>query len=140
MADYFTNFSLIVPLPTEEAQKYALEMALMVNDAKHENEPPVNLPEIIKQEIEDWQFETEAEHESGGWGIWLHSADGGIDAACVFIQHLLQKYNPQGRVEFEWSNDCSKPRLDAFGGGAAIVTASEIKSISTSEWLHLNAA
>ena len=73
-------------------------------------------------------------------GIWLHSADGGIDAACVFIQHLLQKYNPQGRVEFEWSNDCSKPRLDAFGGGAAIVTASEIKSISTSEWLHLNAA
>jgi hypothetical protein len=27
MADYFTNFSLIVPLPTEAAQQYAVDLA-----------------------------------------------------------------------------------------------------------------
>ena len=36
----------------------------------------------------------------------------------------------------EWSNDCSKPRVDAFGGGAAFITARKIKSINTGEWLH----
>jgi len=42
-------------------------------------------------------------------------------------------------VEFEWSNDCSKPRVDAYGGGAVIITARKIKSMSTTEWLRRHA-
>jgi hypothetical protein len=140
MADYYTNFSLVVPLPSEEAQKYALELAHTASNAANGDELPAALPLSIREEVENWTFETEPLHQADGWGIWLRSEHGGIDAVCAFIQHLLQKYNPQGRVEFEWSNDCSKPRLDAYGGGAAIITADEIKSISTGEWLHQNAA
>jgi hypothetical protein len=62
-----------------------------------------------------------------------------MDALCAFIQHLLQKFDPRGRVEFEWSHDCSKPRVDAYGGGAAIITAKRIKSMSTCEWLRKHA-
>jgi len=39
-------------------------------------------------------------------------------------------------VALEWSHDCSKPRVDAFGGGAALITARKIKTINTGEWLH----
>ena len=58
---------------------------------------------------------------------------------CAFLQHLLQKFDPQGCVTFEWSHDCSRPRLDAYGGGAAIVTARKIKTLSTGQWLAENA-
>ena len=73
-------------------------------------------------------------------GLWIHSQDGGVDAICAFLQHLLQKFDPAGAVTFEWSNDCSKPRIDAYGGRAAIVTAEEIQTMSTSAWLRENAA
>ena len=139
MADYFTNFSLLVPLPDEAAQKYALDLASAASSAQMGDEPPDNLPDSIKEVIEDWQFDTEADQSHGARGLWLHSSSGGIDAVCAFIQYLLQKFDPQGRVTFEWSNDCSKPRVDAFGGGAAIVTAQDIKTLSTWGWLQEHA-
>ena len=139
MADYFTNFSLLMPLPDEDARKYALELASAASSAQQGDEPPDNLPDSIREVIEDWQFDAEADQSHDGRGLWLHSDCGGIDAVCAFIRHLLQKFDPQGCVTFEWSNDCSQPRVDAFGGGAAIVTAQEIKTLSTWGWLQEHA-
>ena len=136
MADYFTNFSLLVPLPDEAAQKYALDLAHAATVTYQGDEPPANFPASLAEVIDDWQFDTDADQTSGSLGLWLHSDSGSIDAVCAFIQHLLQKFNPEGRVSFEWSHDCSKPRVDAFGGGAAIITAEEIKSICTNQWLQ----
>ncbi|MGA2542505.1 MAG: hypothetical protein ABSG78_13205 [Verrucomicrobiota bacterium] len=140
MADYFTNFSVVLPLPDEAAQRYALDLANEARRAQQGDEPSEKLPDSIQEVIEDWQFETDAESADGKWGLWLHSEYGGIDAVCAFIQHLLQKFDPKGRVALEWSNDCSKPRLDAFGGGAAFITATEIKTMNTSAWLRQQAA
>ena len=139
MADYFTNFSLLVPLPDEAAQKYALDLASAASSAQQGDEPPDSLPASFAEVIEDWQFDTEADQSPGGRGLWLHSDSGGVDAVCAFIQHLLRKFDPQGCVTFEWSHDCSKPRVDAFGGGAALVTSQEIKTITTWGWLQEHA-
>ena len=136
MADYFTNFSLIVPLPNEAAVQYALELAEQASRIQQGDEMPDNFPASLRDLIEDWQFETDSNEPSNGRGLWLHSSNGGIDAVCAFIQHLLQRLTPAEHVTLEWSNDCSKPRVDAFGGGAALITAGKIKSISTGEWLH----
>jgi len=86
--------------------------------------------------VEDWQFETDVDNSGTNHGLWLHSMYGGVDAVCAFIQHLLQKFDPKSHVTFEWSHDCSKPRVDAYGGGAAFITAKEIKTMSTSAWLN----
>ena len=137
MADYFTKFSLLVPLPNEAAEKQALELAQKARSINQDDEPPDNFPTDLCDVVEDWQFETEA---TQGNGLWLHSENGGIDAACVFIQHLLQQFDPTGHVTLEWSSDCSKPRTDAYGGGAAFITATKIKSINTGEWLHQQVA
>ena len=136
MADYFTNFSLLMALPSEAAEKYALDLA---QQAFHihlgDEEMPGEFPASLRDVVEDWQFDTDAGCPSNGWGLWLHSTDGGIDAVCAFIQHLLERFDPTGSVSLEWSNDCSKPRTDAFGGGAAFITAKKMKSISTGQWL-----
>jgi len=134
MADYFTSFSLVVPLPDEAAQQYALQLAQIMSDAGQDDNLPEHLPQSIREEMENWTFETVP--ASTPHGIWLHSSNGGIDAVCAFIQHLLQRFTPEGHVTLEWSNDCSKPRVDAFGGGAALITARKIKTINTGEWLH----
>jgi hypothetical protein len=130
MADYYTNFSFIIQLPNPEARKAALELADNVNN--YDGEVPHTLPAPLIEVIEDWRFEVEA---AGECGLWLHSGDGGLDAVCVFIQHLLQAFDPEGHLGFEWSHDCSKPRTDAYGGGAAFITATSIKTKNTHDWL-----
>jgi hypothetical protein len=145
MADYFTNFSLVLELPDQSAQEYALKVAKEAADMRFGEDPPElppNFPASLVEVLEIWLFETEAQGslEPGKYEVWLHSSDGGIDAVCEFIRHLLKKFNPTGRVEFEWSNDCSKPRTDAYGGGAALITARKIKSMTTYEWLRKQTA
>lgn len=140
MADYFTHFSLSFTLPSAEAQTYALELAAQASRIQQGDEPPGDFPKELADTIEDWHFDIEPDTAGDKPALWLHSSDGGIDAVCVFIQHLLQRFDPQSRVTFEWSHDCSKPRTDAYGGGAAIITATEIKTMSTSEWLNQHTA
>jgi hypothetical protein len=140
MADYFTNFSLNVPLPDESAQVDALKLAEDASAASLGEPTPADFPASLTHATEDWVFETVAESSAGTWGLWLHSSSGGIDAVCAFIQHLLRKFQPGGCVSFEWSHDCTKPRTDAFGGGAAFITARQIKTMSTGQWLHRQAA
>jgi len=132
MADYFTNFSVVLPL-TQEQQEYAVNLVKQLAAHLQDDEPlPADFPDTFRDETEPWQFEVEAEAD----GLWLHSQYGGQDAACEFIQHLLQKFEFAPAVAFEWSHDCSKPRTDAYGGGAAFITQTEIETFSTSEWLQ----
>ena len=136
MADYFTNFSLVLNLANEAEQAYALDLAHKASMAQRGDELPDDFPKTLVELIEDWQFETDADNSGTKPGLWLHSMNGGVDAVCEFIQHLLQRFNPTSHVTFEWSHDCSKPRVDAYGGGAAFITAKEIKSMSTAAWLN----
>ena len=135
MADYYTNFSMILKLGNETEQAYAIDLAHKASIVQQGEDAPEDFPKELLGVIEDWQFETEADNSSTKYGLWLHSMDGGIDAACQFIQHLLQKFDLAHSVSFEWSHDCSKQRVDAYGGGAAFITAKEIKTMSTHAWL-----
>jgi hypothetical protein len=135
MADYYTKFSVVMSLPSKEAQDYAINIHHQASQAYQSDDLPADLNEELQGALEDCCFEIETDENHA---IWLHSENGGVDAACVFIQHLLKKFDPKGRVTFEWSNDCSKPRTDAYGGGAAIVTAKKIKSMTTGEWITKN--
>ena len=136
MADYFTNFSLVIELASGTEQAYALDLDQKARGLQEGDELPEGFPPALAGVMEDWQFETVADDSGTKHGLWLHSTYGGVDAVCAFIQHLLQKFNPQGRVTFEWSHDCSKPRVDAYGGGAAVITAQEIKTMNTAAWLN----
>ena len=136
MADYYTSFSFVLDLPGAEAIKYAINLATIAADLRWEAEEDrqtqeKQFPKELELFLDEWDFEV-AEEKSG---IWIHSNDGGTDAACQFVQHLLDRFSIIEPVSFEWANTCNKPRLDAYGGGAAVITATDIKSISTCQWV-----
>ena len=135
MADYFTNFSFIVPLANAEQQTYALELFHQLSGSHQGEDVPAEFPDALKDVAEDAGFELDSGSDPNE--LWFHSSTGGIDAACAFVQHLLQKFDSASVVTFEWSQDCSKPRTDAYGGGAAIITAKEIRTLNTSDWLRV---
>jgi hypothetical protein len=140
MADYFTNFSFILRLPDTAAQTYALELHQQAARIHQGDESWDGFPVDLAELTEDWCFEVEPTNADAQPALWLHSQHGGIDAVCGYIHHLLQKFSLISTVTtFEWSHDCSKPRVDAYGGGAAVVTAHEIKTMSTCEWLRKHA-
>ena len=136
MPDYYTSFSFLLNLPGAEAIKYAINLATIAADLRWESEEDretgeTQFPKELELFLDEWDFEV-AEEKSG---IWIHSDDGGTDAACHFVQHLLERFGIIEPVSFEWANTCNKPRLDAYGGGAAVITATDIKAISTSQWV-----
>ena len=132
MADYFTNFSVVLPL-TKEQQEYAIQIIEQAKAHSFDNHPlPSDFPADLTEITEDWVFDAEKQEN----GLWLHSENGGQETAAALIQHLLQKFDFAPSVGFEWSHDCSKPRTDAFGGGAAYITATEIETLTTAGWLQ----
>src|SRR5580692_4757311 len=95
MADYFTNFSLVITLKEKEQQEYALDLASKAVRYRADETPALDgFPTDLVEYLEDWDFETEGERD----GVWLHSQNGGINAVCAFVQHLLQKFDPTGHV------------------------------------------
>jgi hypothetical protein len=101
MADYFTNFSVVLKLANETEQAYALDLAHKASLAQQGDELPADFPKALVDMIEDWHFETVADDSGTTHGLWLHSMYGGVDAVCLFIQHLLQKFDQKGCVTFE---------------------------------------
>ncbi len=73
MADYFTNFSVVLPL-TKEQQDYAMQITKQMEQHRFHDAPlPAGFPESLKGEVENWTFETKANDK----GIWIHSQYGG---------------------------------------------------------------
>jgi len=91
MADYYTKFSVMLPLPDESAQTYALTLARQARAGGAGEKLPDDFPDSLAASLADWIFEIEAEATSGSCGLWLHSDFGGVDAVGALLQHLLQK-------------------------------------------------
>jgi len=135
MADYYTYFSLVLNLPDVAAQAYALALHAKAKSLTSDEEITGELPADLHAHLDAWYFDAEPSGNPLEPALWLHSQDGGIDAVCDFIQHLLKQFHPLGYVAFEWANDCSQPRTDAYGGGAAFITATEIRTTGTWNWI-----
>ena len=54
-----------------------------------------------------------------------------VDHVIMAIQAFLVEWRPDRFVTFMWADTCSKPRIDAFGGGSVVVTAKDYKIKST---------
>jgi hypothetical protein len=136
MAEYYTNFSAVLSLPSQEALDYALNLHRKMLEA-YEDDEDDDKKSFLDIDIECGVFECEPHTDDGVFGFCIYDGDGegSIDCVLSFVKHLLVKYSlkPWG---LEWSYDCTKPRLDAFGGGAAIVTADGIQDFSTSQWIE----
>ena len=74
-----------------------------------------------------------------GSTLWIHDDEhGDVEAVIRFVLRLAAELDLTGLWGFQYALTCSRPRLDAFGGGAHVIDLGARKSIgwtSSQEWL-----
>lgn len=125
MADYYTHFSAIIPALTAEEAFWIRSEYERRRNMEDENGFPLS----------DFGLSIEQD-SSGSFRAWIHDdSAGNVDMVADFVQCFLKRFRPDECWGMEWSNSCSKPRTDAYGGGAIFVTAKKIESSLTYQWL-----
>jgi hypothetical protein len=116
MADYYTSFSVLLPVPN-------------IDDAE--------------QKMKDWVVEKNSEEPGEDEGsvqiqwdrfqhqVWLYEeSEGDVERAACLIADYLIHFNIEGGVFMSWAGTCSKPRVNESVGGGVVVTKDR------SIWVH----
>ena len=128
MADYFTHYSCLIDVGTAEKATRALALfhALLAAD-EDADDPEVAGFELARQDAPEGSI------------LWIHDDEhGDVEAVIRFVLRLAEDLDLTGLWGFQYAVTCSRPRIDAFGGGAHVIDLGARKSIgwiSTQEWL-----
>ena len=128
MADYFTRFSYLLDVGTQDKAARAFEafMALR-NDAYAETEDL------------HCGFDLSIQTDSSGSTLWIHDdGNGDTEAVIQFVLRLAGELDLTGLWGFQYALTCSRPRIEAFGGGAHVIDLGARKSVgwtSSQDWL-----
>ena len=134
MADYSTQFSCLLHVGTAE------------NAAAAEMIRGEFAAELDRHEGVSLGFDMEVDHESGPGALWIHSDDYDDPEHVIrFVLLCADAFAMTGTWGFSWSYTCSRPRLDAFGGGAHVLdlrTGETIADIDCASFIaeHIAAA
>jgi hypothetical protein len=106
-ADFFTHFSCVLDVGTPDNAAGALKLyQAFVEDAAHEEVPPDG-------------FLLPIEPEHGATKLWIRdNVTGDPQQVILFVQRCAEAFGLTGRWGFQWANARSRPRVNAFGGGA----------------------
>jgi hypothetical protein len=135
MADYFTTVSFEMELPSEAIATAAAARMQALDEALLDGVPD---PSAVPEALHGFFGECAGVHVSAeGSKVWIHS-DGSahVDLVVALVQQILLEFDRRGSVAFEWSMGCSKPRVDSFGGGAAMVWSDDVKWDTTTRMLE----
>lgn len=131
MADYTTHFSTILDVRTPENVDRAL--ALYADLAREiEEDDGTNLNFVL-------DFQPDGPGSAEKTTLWIYGGDYGDPRHVItFVQRCAEAFALDGRWGFVWSHDCSKPRLDGFGGGAVVIdlATGQSETIDVSNWLY----
>ena len=136
MADYFTQFSCLIDVGSADKAARALALFQSLRAADQDAEDPeVSGFDLVHQDAPE------------GSSLWIHDDEhGDVEAVIRFVLRLAENLDLTGLWGFQYGLSCSRPRLDAFGGGAHVIDLGARKSIdlgarksigwtSTQEWL-----
>lgn len=128
MADYFTHFSCLIDVGTTEKAARALALFADLRAADQDaDDPEVAGFDLVLQDAPEGSI------------LWIHDDEhGDVEAVIRFVLRLAEDLDLTGLWGFQYALTCSRPRLDAFGGGAHVIDLGARKSIgwsSTNEWL-----
>ncbi|MCU0732585.1 MAG: hypothetical protein MUE84_13510 [Hyphomonas sp.] len=128
MADYFTHFSCVLDAGTPEKAVQALDLHTRFCE---EDE--------ASGDSEFSGFALALQDGPGTSVLWFHDdGQGDVEAVIAFVLRLAPEIDLTGLWGFDYAQTCSRPRLEAFGGGAHVIDLGARKSIgwiSTHEWL-----
>ena len=128
MADYFTQFSGVLDVGAPDKAAAALDLFLRLREADEASDDP-----------EFSGFALSLPDGPGSSVLWFHDdGQGDVEGVIRFVLRLAEDLDLTGLWGFDYANTCSRPRLEAFGGGAHVIDLGARKSIgwiSTHEWL-----
>lgn len=124
MADYYTDFSFTIEDLTVEESQWIREKCVELDNGDED-----------ERLCCDVTIETDLHQGPSYCWVRSESGYGNLDAVANFCGEFLAEFRPDKWVEFKWSNSCSKPRVDAFGGGAVFITATESRWMTTTDWV-----
>jgi hypothetical protein len=120
MVDYYTHFSFCI-----EAKPVVLNrIAELIEDTEG-------------KEDEEQCFGVLIDIENDGTA-WIRDEDGSanLDLLLDILARVQKEAGIADKIwALEWSNTCSKPRTDAYGGGAAVIYNGRIKWTNTDRWI-----
>jgi hypothetical protein len=124
MADFFSHFSCVLDVGTPENAARALDLyRAFMEDAAREDVPP------------DW-FLLSIQPEHGATQLWMrHEVTGDPQQLIIFVQRCAEAFDLAGRWGFQWANTYSRPRVNAFGGGAHVL---DLATRETAGWFDTN--
>ena len=128
MADYFTHFSCLLDLgsPDNAARALALFQELRAADQDADDQE-VSGFDLVRQDALE------------GSALWIHDDEhGDVEAVIRFVLRFAEELDLIGLWGFQYALTCSRPRLDAFGGGAHVIDLGARKNVgwtSSQEWL-----
>lgn len=155
MANYYSNVSFSIEIPTDR-----IEVAQQVLDAIDQiaSDNAITDPSILNavQPVFDQYIDTNGQLKEGVDAhlfqhgclfsfeevnqLWVrHDESAFIESLAECLVLLLRAVHGPDHdkvVGFEWSNECSRPRLDAFGGGAVVITSKGWDARNTRTLLH----
>jgi hypothetical protein len=125
MADYFVQFSCIFDVGSAENVLHAHGIA---------GDLPAHLD---LDDDDDLGFQMEADPDSGAGALWIHAGGyGEPEHVIAFVLRCAETFNLTGLWGFCWALTCSKPRLDAFGGGAQLIDLGKRQSVAWVDCEH----
>jgi hypothetical protein len=147
MADYFTQFSFVIPVTPEQgawvAQVHALATELIGQAEDGEARENIEGSQDIVSaamglaEKRDGDPCLQIMHDDKEGTLWVSSEDSGdVDYTADLVQAFLKHFDLDLVVSFEWANTCSKPQLDAFGGGAVVISRRNADWFSTGTFVE----
>ena len=128
MADYFTHFSCLLDVGTPDKAVRALALFQSLRAADQDADDP----EVVG-------FTVARQDAPEGSSLWIHDDEhGDVEAVIRFVLRLAEELELTGLWGFQYALTCSRPRLDALGGGAHVIDLGARKSTGwagSQEWL-----
>ena len=119
MAEFYTQFSCIFDVGTADNAKRAERVRAEF------------AAELHREEGGYPGFAMAVQPEIGPGALWLCSDEQGEPEHVIgFVLRCAEALDLAGVWGFSWSHSCSKPRVDAFGGGAHVLDLGARRSLA----------
>lgn len=117
MADYYRHFSVAVRLHGKLATAWVTEM---LRSRQKTWQQLVDAGEDDAADVVGVDFDWQIEDDQ--LVMTDDGASGSVEHVAATIRELMRLGYVQEPVAIHWADTCSRPRPDAFSGGAALVT------------------
>lgn len=145
MANNYTQFSFAMTVKGLKAKAWIDQLVDKLVKASNE-EVETDPGEEILEVCPEWEwyldagFRTEMTPATGRKNqfelVIFSEESGNVEHAANFAQAILRRFDPKGVVGFQWADTSDRATPDSFGGGAAVVTATSTKFMSSYSWLE----